>query len=457
MDLLLNVNWIALFVLALSLFLFVVLNYLAYKINWTCVVLLSLAMGAIVGIVFSTKDGAYLVWLSLLGDIYVNAMKCVVAPVILVSIMSGFIALNDKKKMRTIGVESVFWLLFSATGAIVLAMVVGLATGLGKTGGAVFEDIASVTEKEIDAYTGLSTSFDQVLLKMFPTNIVSELLNNNVVAIAIIAIAFSLACVAIASEKGQERIKPFVELVESVKDILYKIMAFIVDLTPFGVYCLVSKSASKMFLNRDAAVQMVLLVVLIWICCLVHAYGFNAILLKFFAKVSPIKYFKKISRTQATAFTTMSSLATLPVTIDNLENKVGVDEEVVNFTAPLGTTIGMPGCTCIWPLMLAIFYVNATHLGWGVGQWLILACLTLLLSVGCAGLPGMAVVVAIGVFSAAGLPVAAAILMMPVNNLCDTVRTITNVTTANVATTIVARRTGLLNDEIFNADTKEAN
>ena len=153
----------------------------------------------------------------------------------------------------------------------------------------------------------------------------------------------------------------------------------------------------------------------------------------------------------------MSSLATLPVTIDNLENKVGVDEEVVNFTAPLGTTIGMPGCTCIWPLMLAIFYVNAAHLGWGAGQWLILACLTLLLSVGCAGLPGMAVVVAIGVFSAAGLPVAAAILMMPVNNLCDTVRTITNVTTANVATTIVARRTGLLNDEIFNADAKEAN
>ena len=147
-------------------------------------------------------------------------------------------------------------------------------------------------------------------------------------------------------------------------------------------------------------------------------------------------------------------MGTLPICVENLVRKIGVDEEVANFTAPLGTTIGMPGCTTVWPMLLVIFYVNAMGLGWGVGDYLVAAVLALTLSLGMAGVPGIGVVSAISLFSALGLPTAAVILMLPINTVTDMVRTMENVTNANLATAIVARQTGLLDDAVFNAPEK---
>ena len=455
MELILGVNWVALFVLAITLLLFELLYWLSYRINWTVVILLSLVLGAVIGVVFASEDNGNLVWLDLIGNIYVNCITALVAPVILVSIMSGFISLNDKEKMKNIGLKSVFWLLLSAAVAIVLSLFFGLVLGLGKGAAPVFADIASVSSSTIDAYAGLTTSFHDVLLNLFPTNVISDLASNNVVAIIIIAVAFAVACVSVSSDEGVDSVAGFVKVVEGIKKILFRILAYIIDLTPFGVLSLVAVSASKIFTNKDAVLQLILLVALIYFVCLLHSFGTNAILLKVFAKVSPVKFFKKIFQAQATAFTTQSSVGTLPVSIDALQNKVGVDEEVANFTTPLGTTIGMPGCTCIWPVLLAIFYLNAAGLDWGAGDYLILAFLTLVLSLGSAGVPGIAVVSAIAVFSAVDLPIAAVVLLMPINTISDMIRTLDNVTAADVSATIVARQTGALDDTVFNADEKK--
>lgn len=457
MEFLLSVNWTALFVLAIALLLFELLYWLSNRINWTLVILISLVLGAVIGIVFATEDNRHLVWLDLIGNVYVNCITALVAPVILVSIMSGFISLNNKEKMKNIGLRSVFWLLLSAAAGIVLSLFFGLILGLGKSAGAVFADIASVSDSTVDAYAGLTTSFHDVLLNLFPTNIISDLAGNNVIAIIIIAVAFAIACVGVSADEGADTVSGFVKVVEGIQKILFRILSYIIDMTPFGVLSLVAVSASKIFTNKDAVLQLILLVALIYFVCLLHSYGFNAILLKLYAKVSPLKFFKKIFQAQATAFTTQSSVGTLPVSIDALQNKVGVDPEVANFTAPLGTTIGMPGCTCIWPVLLAIFYINAAGLNWGVGDYLILALLTLVLSLGSAGVPGIAVVSAIAVFSAVDLPIAAVVLLMPINTISDMIRTLNNVTTANVSAAIVARQTGSLDDAVFNApDQKEA-
>lgn len=454
MELILGVNWISLFVLAVALLLFVLLYWLSEKINWTLVILLSLVLGAVIGVVFASEDNGYLVWLDFIGSAYVNCITALVAPVILVSVMSGFIALNDRKKMKNIGLRSVFWLLLSAAAAIVMSLFFGLVLGLGKNAGSVFADIASVSDSTIDAYAGLTKSFSDVLLALVPSNIISDLASNNVVAIIIIAVAFAVACVGVSSDEGFGTVESFVKVLEGVKKILFRILSYIIDMTPFGVLSLVAVSASKIFTNKEAVLQLILLVALIYFVCLLHSYGFNAILLKFYAKVSPVKFFKKIFQAQATGFTTQSSVGTLPVSIDALQNKVGVDSEVANFTTPLGTTIGMPGCTCIWPVLLAVFYINAAGLNWGVGDYLILAVLTLVLSLGSAGVPGIAVVSAIAVFSAVDLPIAAVVLLMPINTISDMIRTMNNVTTADVAATIVARQTGALNDDVFNAEEK---
>ena len=455
MEILLSVNWTALFVLVIALLLFELLYWLSYRINWTMVILLSLVLGAVIGIVFATENNRHLIWLDLIGNVYVNCITALVAPIILVSIMSSFISLNNKEKMKNIGLRSVFWLLLSAAAGIVLSLFFGLVLGLGKNAGAVFADIVSVSDSTVDAYAGLTTSFHDVLLDMFPHNIISDLASNNVIAIIIIAIAFAVACVGVSSDEGVESVSGFIKVVESIQKILFRILSCIIDMTPFGVLSLVAVSASKIFTNKDAILQLILLVALIYFVCLLHSYGFNAILLKLYAKIPPLKFFKKIFQAQATAFTTQSSVGTLPVSIDALQNKVGVNPEVANFTAPLGTTIGMPGCTCIWPVLLAIFYINATGLDWGVGDYLILALLTLVLSLGSAGVPGTAVVSSIAVFSAVDLPIAAVVLLMPINTISDMIRTLNNVTTANVTAAIVARQTGFLDDDVFNATEKK--
>lgn len=367
MDLLCSVNWIALLVLAITLLLFKVLNQLAMKINWTFVVLISMVMGAVIGLVFASDNNSYLVWVDLIGDIYINVITALVAPVILISIMSGFISLNSKEKMKSIGLTSVLWLLASSAAAIVLSYIFGAITGLGKGAEAVFADIASVSDSTISSYEELATSFDQVILKFFPTNVIGDLSNDNVVAIIIIAIAVAVAYVGISSEEGEEKVAAFKNLVEALKNIIYRILAFVIDLTPFAVLCLVAGSASQIFEDKKSLVQLVLLVVMIYVVCLVHSYGFNAIIIKCVAKLSPLKFFKKILPAQITAFTTSSSVGSIPASIECQRKSVGIDEEISNFTTSLGTTIGMPGCTCVWPILLAIFYTNAMVLR---GQYL---------------------------------------------------------------------------------------
>ena len=431
MDLLCSVNWIALLVLAITLLLFKVLNQLAMKINWTFVVLISMVMGAVIGLVFASENNSYLVWVDLIGDIYINVITALVAPVILISIMSGFISLNSKEKMKSIGLTSVFWLLASSAAAIVLSYIFGAITGLGKGAEAVFADISSVSDSTISSYEELATSFDQVILKFFPTNVIGDLSNDNVVAIIIIAIAVAVAYVGIATEEGEEKVVAFKNLVEALKNIIYRILAFVIDLTPFAVLCLVAGSASQIFEDKKSLVQLVLLVVMIYVVCLVHSYGFNAILIKFVAKLSPIKFFKKILPAQITAFTTS------------------------NFTTSLGTTIGMPGCTCVWPILLAIFYTNAVGISWTVSDYVMLAVVCLILSLGSAGVPGIGVVSAMAVFKAVNLPIAAIVLLVPINNISDMIRTFDNVTAGNVTAAIVARKMGTLDDNIFNAEEKK--
>lgn len=449
MDILLDVNWIALFALTVVLLLFVLIKFLSEKINWTLLIVLALVLGAAVGIVFASEGNRYLVWVELIGDIYINVVTALVAPVILVSIISSFISLKNRQAVKSIGIRSVVWLLISAAAAIVLSLLAGLIFKLWDAS-SFFADISGVSDSTVSAYEGLKRSFSDVLLGLFPSNLVGDLASNNVVAIIIIAAAIAFGYMSIAHGEGEESVVTFRKLVEATKKIVFKILEFIIDLTPYAVLCLFAASAGKIFSDGQTVLQLVVLVAIIYAVSLVHAYVFNGLLVKFVAKLNPVKFFKKIFQAQATAFTTQSSIGTLPVSIDALKRKVGVSDEIANFTAPLGTTIGMPGCTCVWPVLLVMFFVNAAGLDWGAGDYLLLAVVTLVLSVGSAGVPGIAVVSSIAVFSALGLPVAAVVLLMPINTISDMVRTLNNVTAAATATVIVARKENQLDDRIFN-------
>lgn len=455
MELLVSINWISLFALTVVLLLFTLIKWLKSKISWTKLILLSLVLGIVVGVVFASEGNSYLVWVDLIGNLYVRVITYLVGPVIALSIISGFISLKDGDKMRSIGLRSVVWLLVSAAAAIVLSIIFGLVTGIGKNASSVFENISSVSQSTVGAYSGLTKSFDDVILSLFPENIVGDIASNNVTAIILSSVAIAAAYIKIARWETEEKLSSFVNFIDIAKKVVNRILKAVIKLTPYAVLSLIAGSASTLLGNWDSIIQLLLLVALIYIVAIIHGYVYNGLVLKFVAKLNPLRFFKKTLQAQTTAFTTQSSVGTLPVTISNLVDNVGVSEEVANFTAPLGTTIGMPGCTCVWPVLLAIFFVHATDISWGFGDYLILALSTLLLSLGSAGVPGIAIVSSIALFGVLDLPIAAVVLLMPINTISDMVRTFNNVTSAAVATAVVARKTGNLDDSIFNKEEKE--
>lgn len=455
--LLLQINWIPFLVLAVVLLAFVFVRWLEVKrVNWTLRMIVALVLGALIGVVFASEDNAYMTWVDLMGDVYIQVITLLVAPVILLSITSGFISLGNRENMKTIGLKSVFWLLAQSGLAILLAILVGKLTNLGVSAAAVFAGMDQVSDATVSAYQGATKSFTDVVLGLFPSNVLGDVVNNNVTGIIVIALALAVGYISVASVKGEQAVAPFKAFIEALKDIVFSVTKFIVHLTPYAVLALIASSASSIFSDRAALVQLALLVIEIYAVCLFFTYVVGGAIVRLGAGLNPVRFFKKIFPAQVTAFTTQSSIGTLPVTVQNLEERVGVEERIANFTAPLGTTIGMPGCTAVWPVLLALFFVNATGLDWGVANYVELALIGWFLSVGSAGVPGIAVVSAIALFNALGLPVSAVVLLIPINTISDMVRTMTNVSSAAIASAVVARQTGSLDDAVFARDDQAA-
>lgn len=455
MGALLSVNWISFLVLAITLCLFKFMYWLTKRIKWVYVMLLGIVFGAIIGWVFQSADNEYLVWLNLIGQTYIKVITALVAPVILLSVIAGLIQLNNKEKMKSIGFSSVAWLLIASAVAIVITFIVGGITGIGHGAGAAFSNLSSVTDAEISTYSEYGQTLDAILLNLVPSNVFGDMANDNIVAIIIIAVAVAVAYVSISEKEGESKLAVIKDVIMQTKDIVFKILSWVIRTTPYAVLCLMAYSASDLLGDAEALAQLLILIVLVFVCCLIQCYVTNGIVLKIWGKVNPLKWFKKFGDAQVTAFTTSSSIGTLPVTTTCLTKKMGIEEEVANFTAPLGTTMGMAGCTCVWPILLAMFYINATGISWEPSQYLIMAFMSLVLSLGSAGMPGVGVITAVSMFSAVNLPIAAVVLMMPINNITDMIRTMNNVTNAGVAATCVARKNGLIDDEVFNKDDDE--
>ena len=451
MEFLLQIHWMPYLALAVTLIAFVLISMLYKKLGWTLIILVSLVLGIGIGVLFSTGDNAWLKWVDFLGKVYVRLLMFMVAPVILLSIVSGFIKLHGKANALRVGMRSVFWLMFQAAVAIILSIAAAELTQIGRGAGSVFAGLEGIDSGTVSAYADLRKPFDQVLMNLLPSNIVGDIASNNIPAIIITGVAVAGAYLAVARRQGKEKVKVFADFIEAARKVIFRVLRVLIHQTPYAVPCLVAVSAGRLINSWQNMLQLLALLALIYGVSIIHTWVAGGLIVRFAAKLSPIRFFRKILPVQATAFTTQSSIGTLPVNVRTLKDDIGISEDVANFTASLGTTIGMPGCTCIWTILLALFYVHAAGLSWGAPELIQLAIVTLLLSVGSAGVPGIAVVSAIGLFSAIGLPIGAVILMQPINTISDMIRTTDNVSSAAIATAVVARENRLIDDGVFNS------
>ncbi|MBO9523732.1 MAG: dicarboxylate/amino acid:cation symporter [Nocardioidaceae bacterium] len=411
------------------------------RVNFSLLTLLALALGIPIGLVART----HVEYIEPIGRIYINVLLASVAPLVVVAIIASVVSLGSLEKLRSIGLRSVFWLLASNALAVLLALGVGLASGTGR---GVHETLGG---EELSVLQNSVQHFTDVVVGFFPVNVVGDLGANHIIPIILVSVAVSIAYLSLA-ERDEAAVRPFRDGVEALKLVVFKTVGFVIRLTPYAIVALTANVVATTTHLGDKFWSLLGLLGLTWATCAVHTFAVNGVILRVFADVSPVAFFRKLVPAQLTAFSTQSSVGTLPVTTDVLTQRVGVHPEIAHFTAPLGTTIGMPGCSGIWPIIIAIWGINAYGIDYSVQDYLVLAILGVLVSVGTAGVPGTATVAAATVFAAAGLPLEFVAVTLPISAIADMARTATNVTAAAVSATVVARQTGLLDDEVFESD-----
>ncbi|MDQ8044686.1 MAG: dicarboxylate/amino acid:cation symporter [Patulibacter sp.] len=408
------------------------------ELNFSLVALAALVVGVPIGLV----AGGHVQTIKPIGDIYINILLATVAPLIFVAIVSSITSLGSLAKLKSIGLRSIGWLLLSNALAVVLALGLGLAF---QPGHGVHDQLGAVSAQTIQSQV---QDFSTVVVGLFPTNIIENFSANDIVPIILVAVTLSVAYLSLA-EGGTAKAAPFRDGIEACKLVIFKAVGYVIRLTPYAIVALTAYMVgSSANLGKDFW-SLAGLLGLVWGACVIHTYAINSVLLSVFAEVPVVAFFKKIFPAQLTAFTTQSSVGSLPVTTAQLTREVGVNSEIAHFTAPLGTTIGMPGCAGIWPILIAVWGINAYDIAYRPVDYLVLAVLGVVVSVGTAGVPGAATVAAATVLSAAGLPLEFVAVTIPISMIADMARTATNVTAAAVSATVVARQTGLLDDEIF--------
>ena len=435
-----NIDWLSAAALAVVLIFYVIIYKLQKKeVNFTYIILGSLVVGLVVGFFFSGHTS----WVMPIGKIYISTLNAIVSPLIIISILSSITSLGSTAQLKGIGVRSIFWLMITTLLAILLSVGLGLTFGIGQN------SYLSLNGLDAQTFESKVVPFTQVLVGFFPRNIVSDIAEENIIPMILFTVLIAVSYVVVAS-KNRAKVVIFKNFVEAVKEIIFTAVDFIIGLTPYAVLALIVTATGNGFNRSGIMWSLLVLLIVSFIAFVIDTWVINAVLIKAFAKISPLKFFRKIVPAQIVGFSTQSSAGTLPITTGILTKKIGVDAKVANFTAPLGTTIGMPGCAGIWPVLVAIYGIHGLGINYGVKDYALLIVISLFVSLGTAGVPGTATITTASVLTAMGLPLELIVLTIPISAIADTGRTATNITGAIVASTIVGRQENSLNDNIFN-------
>ncbi|MDR1068412.1 MAG: dicarboxylate/amino acid:cation symporter [Clostridiales Family XIII bacterium] len=434
-----NVDSLAAAALVVMIALFAVIGILRKRgVGFTLTILGALVIGVVFGIVFKGHTS----WVMPIGKIYVTTLSAIVMPLVIISILSSITSLGSAKQLRGIGARSVGWLILTNAVAIILAIGFGLIFGVGKN------SYLSIAGVDAANFEGTLKSFSEVLIGFFPQNVVADIAGDKIIPVILFTALIAVSSV-LAAQANRAKFAVFKQFVEALKEIIYKAVGFIIELTPYAVLALVATATSNGLSRGGMMWSLIVLLIISVVAMAIDTWGVNYVLLKVAAGLPPLKFFRKIVPAQIVAFSTQSSVGTLPVTTRVLQEDIGVSPEVAHFTAPLGTSIGMPGCAGIWPVLVAIYGIHGLGIAYSVTDYIILGVMGLFVSLGVAGVPGTATIVTASVLTAVGLPLEIMVLTIPIAAIADTARTATNVTAAAVAAAIVARREKALDEDIF--------
>ena len=416
------------------------------KIGLTTRIFIALILGALVGVIMHyfvpsgyIKDtvlvnGVFYV----VGNGFLRLMQMLVVPLVFCSLVCGSAAIGDTKTLGKVGVKTLaFYLLTTAlavTVALSLANVINPGIDLN------MEDIMAADNAAVTT----EVSFADTLLNIIPKNPIQGLAEGNMLQI----ILFALIIGIILAKLG-EKTAVVANFFSQFNEIMMEMTMMVMSLAPFGVFCLIAKTFSG--IGFDAFIPLLKYMCGVLLALAVQCFVVYMVMLKIFTGLSPIRFIKKFFPVMAFAFSTATSNATIPLSIDTLAEKMGVSRRISSFTIPLGATINMDG-TAIMQGVAVVFASQAFGIPLGIREYIMVIATATLASIGTAGVPSVGLITLSMVFNSVGLPIEGITLIMGIDRILDMARTAVNITGDAVCTTVVASQNKELDRDVFMND-----
>ena len=416
------------------------------ELHWK--IIIGLVLGLIFGVLAAANgwSGFTTNWIAPFGIIFINLLKLIAVPLVLSSLITGVASLSDLKKLSRIGGKTITIYIVTTTIAVTIGLV---SVNLLKPGDTVPEDMkVKLQETYKSAASGKLEAADQIkerrplqpIVDMVPSNFFSSASNNrNMLQVVFVAIIIGIALIQIPKNKA----RPVLDFMEGINDLVIKLVDNIMLMAPIGVFALIADTITSVagdnlnnVLELLSALGFYMLVVIIGLI-IQMVFTYTAVL-KIFSNMSLKKFYQGIAPAQLLAFSTSSSGATLPVTMERCEDELGVSEEVSSFVLPLGATINMDG-TALYQAVAAVFIAQTLGMELTLGAQLTIVLTAVLASIGTAAVPGAGIIMLIIILEAIGVPSAGIALILGVDRILDMMRTVTNVTgDASVAVAVAS-------------------
>ena len=416
------------------------------ELHWK--IIIGLVLGLIFGVLAAANgwSGFTTNWIAPFGIIFINLLKLIAVPLVLSSLITGVASLSDLKKLSRIGGKTITIYIVTTTIAVTIGLV---SVNLLKPGDTVPEDMkVKLQETYKSAASGKLEAADQIkerrplqpIVDMVPSNFFSSASNNrNMLQVVFVAIIIGIALIQIPKNKA----RPVLDFMEGINDLVIKLVDNIMLMAPIGVFALIADTITSVagdnlnnVLELLSALGFYMLAVIIGLI-IQMVFTYTAVL-KIFSNMSLKKFYQGIAPAQLLAFSTSSSGATLPVTMERCEDELGVSEEVSSFVLPLGATINMDG-TALYQAVAAVFIAQTLGMDLTLGAQLTIVLTAVLASIGTAAVPGAGIIMLIIILEAIGVPSAGIALILGVDRILDMMRTVTNVTgDASVAVAVAS-------------------
>jgi proton glutamate symport protein len=411
-------------------------------------ILIGMVLGLLFGLLMKNleQNGLVIDWIKPFGTIFINLLKMIAVPLIVVSLIVGLADLKDISKLSKLGSRTVLFYLCSTLVAVSIGLVLANLIKPGKyineeSRQSLIESFSTDASQKIElAVKAKNGGPLQPLIDVVPDNFFKALSDNgSMLQVILFVILIGIGLILIEEKKS----KPVIEFFKGMNEVIMKIIDIIMLFSPYGVFALMAALMAEIpDFSTLAALGIYGLTVLLGLFMM--AFVFYPTLLMIFAKVNPIKFFKAIAPAQLLAFSTSSSAATLPITMECVTENLGVDEEVSSFVLPLGATVNMDG-TSLYQAVAAIFIAQAMlPEALDFQTQLMIVVTATLASIGSAAVPSAGMVMLVIVLGQAGIPEAGLALIFAIDRPLDMCRTVVNVTSDSTIATIVAKSVGKL-------------